>query len=175
MTMLVERVAPELVGDKSTLPVRLQARASQSAHDTISPAEAALPTSASRTPYSAPEAEAGSPSESLLSGPSETAATLNFPYNAKLCINGHEYLKRQLAKRGVAFEPFDNGIKSCADPELAQRLCDGLSSTKIDQLLRKRLRRLPHRFRRAIAPPAIATSSPSCRPSSRSLRCSTSR
>ena len=23
-----------------------------------------------------------------------------FPYNAKLCINGHEYLKRQLAKRG---------------------------------------------------------------------------
>ena len=22
-----------------------------------------------------------------------------FPYNAKLCINGHEYLKRQLAKR----------------------------------------------------------------------------
>ena len=23
-----------------------------------------------------------------------------FPYNAKLCINGHDYLKRQLAKRG---------------------------------------------------------------------------
>jgi hypothetical protein len=69
-----------------------------------------------------------------------------FPYNAKLCINGHEYLKRQLAKRGVAFEPLDNGIKSCADPKLAQRLCDGLSATKIDQLLRKWLRRLPHPF-----------------------------
>jgi hypothetical protein len=26
-----------------------------------------------------------------------------FPYNAKLCINGHDYLKRQLAKRGVAW------------------------------------------------------------------------
>ena len=25
-----------------------------------------------------------------------------FPYNAKLCINGHEYLKRQLTKRGIA-------------------------------------------------------------------------
>ena len=36
-----------------------------------------------------------------------------FPYNAKLCINGHEYLKRQLARRGVAFEALDNGIKSC--------------------------------------------------------------
>jgi hypothetical protein len=34
-----------------------------------------------------------------------------FPYNAKLCINGHEYLKRQLAKWGVAFEALDNGIK----------------------------------------------------------------
>lgn len=72
-----------------------------------------------------------------------------FPYNAKLNINGHEYLKRQLAKRGVPFEALDNGLKSCADPKLAQRLCDGLSAAKIDQLLRKWLRRLPHPFRRA--------------------------
>ncbi len=69
-----------------------------------------------------------------------------FPYNAKLCINGHEYLKRQLAKRGVAFEALDNGVKSCADPKLMQRLCDGLSADKIDRLLRKWLRRLPHPF-----------------------------
>jgi hypothetical protein len=69
-----------------------------------------------------------------------------FPYNAKLNINGHEYLKRQLTKRGVPFEPLDNGIKSCADPKLAQRLCDGLSAGRIDQLLRKWLRRLPHPF-----------------------------
>src|SRR5437763_3349108 len=69
-----------------------------------------------------------------------------FPYNAKLCINGHEYLKRQLAKRGVAFEALDNGIKSCADPKLMQRLCDELSAEKIDRLLRKWLRRLPHPF-----------------------------
>ncbi len=38
-----------------------------------------------------------------------------FPYNAKLCINGHEYVKRQLAKEGIAFEALDNGILSCAD------------------------------------------------------------
>ena len=61
----------------------------------------------------------------------------HFPYNAKLCINGNEYLKRQLAKRGDAFEALDNGIKSCADPKLAQRLCDSLSAEKIDRLLRK--------------------------------------
>ena len=49
-----------------------------------------------------------------------------FPYNAKLCINGNEYLKCQLAKRGVAFEALDNGVKSCASPKLMQRLCDEL-------------------------------------------------
>lgn len=69
-----------------------------------------------------------------------------FPYNAKLCINGHEYLKRQLTKRGVKFEALDNGIKSCADPKLMQRLCDRLSADRIDRLLRKWLRRLPHPF-----------------------------
>jgi hypothetical protein len=50
-----------------------------------------------------------------------------FPYNTKLCINGSEYLKRQLSKRGVAFEALDNGIKSYADPALLQRLADGVS------------------------------------------------
>jgi hypothetical protein len=69
-----------------------------------------------------------------------------FPYNAKLCINGHEYLKRQLAKRGVAFEALDNGIKSCANPALMQRLADGLSAGSIDRLLRRWLKRLPHPF-----------------------------
>lgn len=33
-----------------------------------------------------------------------------FPYNGKLCINGHEYLKQQLAKEGIEYEPLDNGL-----------------------------------------------------------------
>ena len=69
-----------------------------------------------------------------------------FPYNAKLCVNGHEYLKRQLAKRGVAFEALDNGILGCADPVLMQRLADELDAAKVDALLRKWLARLPHPF-----------------------------
>jgi hypothetical protein len=69
-----------------------------------------------------------------------------FPYNAKLCINGHEYVKRQLAKEGIAFEALDNGILSCADPGRLQQLCDGLSAAKIDALVRKWLARLPHPF-----------------------------
>ena len=69
-----------------------------------------------------------------------------FPYTAKLCLNGHEYVKRQLAQRGIAYEPLDNGVRSCAAPQRLQALCDGLSAAKIDALLRKWLGRLPHPF-----------------------------
>jgi hypothetical protein len=69
-----------------------------------------------------------------------------FPFNAKLCLNGHEYAKRQLARQGIAFEALDNGVLSCADPERLQKICDGLSAQKIDALLRKWLRLLPHPF-----------------------------
>lgn len=69
-----------------------------------------------------------------------------FPFNAKLCLNGHEYAKRQLARRGIVFEALDNGILSCADPKRLQQICDNLSADKINALLRKWLARLPHPF-----------------------------
>jgi len=69
-----------------------------------------------------------------------------FPFNAKLCLNGHEYAKRQLAQKGIAFEALDNGILSCAAPARLQRICDDLSAAKIDGFLRKWLRLLPHPF-----------------------------
>src|SRR6201988_5050491 len=69
-----------------------------------------------------------------------------FPFNAKLCLNGHEYAKRQLAQEGIAFKALDNGILTCADPKRLQAICDGLSAAKIDALLRKWLRLLPHPF-----------------------------
>jgi len=69
-----------------------------------------------------------------------------FPFNAKLCLNGHEYAKRQLARKGIAFAALDNGILKCADPKRLQAICNGLSAAKIDALLRKWLRLLPHPF-----------------------------
>jgi hypothetical protein len=69
-----------------------------------------------------------------------------FPYNAKLCLNGHEYVKQQLAHRGISYQPLDNGILSCADPRRVQAICDRLSPEKIDALLRKWFRKLPHPF-----------------------------
>jgi len=68
-----------------------------------------------------------------------------FPYNAKLCINGNEYAKRQAAKAGIG-AALDNGFADCDDPARLQRICDRLSAAKIDALLRKWLRLLPHPF-----------------------------
>jgi hypothetical protein len=69
-----------------------------------------------------------------------------FPYTAKLCLNGHEYVKRQLAKEGIAFQPLDNGILSCDDPQRLKKICEGLTAAKIDALLRKWLAKLPHPY-----------------------------
>jgi hypothetical protein len=69
-----------------------------------------------------------------------------FPYNAKLCLNGHEYVKCQLEQQGIAYQALDNGILSCQDPRRLQALADGLSAAKIEALLRKWLRLLPHPF-----------------------------
>ena len=69
-----------------------------------------------------------------------------FPYNGKVCLNGHEYLKRQLAREGIAFEALDNGLLRCDDPVRAQRPADGLTDTRIEALVRKWLDLLPHPF-----------------------------
>jgi hypothetical protein len=69
-----------------------------------------------------------------------------FPYTAKLCINGHEYLKQQLAQERIGFEALDNGLASCEQPERAQAICDRLSAEDIDALFRKWLQILPHPF-----------------------------
>ena len=70
----------------------------------------------------------------------------NFPYGAKLCLNGHEYLKCQLTQRGIAFEALDNGLLSCADVPAAERMANGLSAQKIEVFFRKWLARLPHPY-----------------------------
>jgi hypothetical protein len=71
-----------------------------------------------------------------------------FPYNAKVCLNGHEWLKRQLAKEGIGYEALDNGLLQCTNPKRAQALADSLSAAKIQALIRKWLARLPHPFTR---------------------------
>ena len=69
-----------------------------------------------------------------------------FPYAAKVCLNGHEWLKRQLTRRGVAYEPLDNGIRSTEDAARVQEIANQLDAATIDAVVRKWFRRLPHPF-----------------------------
>jgi hypothetical protein len=89
-----------------------------------------------------------------------------FPYNAKLCLNGHEYLKQQLDKRGIEFEALDNGLLSCENASKAQKICDGLSAEATASFASgwQSFRTLSTA---RIGQPAIATTSPCSRWSSR--------
>ena len=69
-----------------------------------------------------------------------------FPFNAKLCINGNEWAKRQAAKAGIGFTPMDNAFAAVDDVAALQAICDALGPAQIDALLRKWLARLPHPF-----------------------------
>lgn len=65
------------------------------------------------------------------------------PFPIKVCLNGHEWVKRQLQKEGIAFEPLDNGFLCCEKPERLQSLCDQLSPRQIQAFFAKWLSRLP--------------------------------
>jgi hypothetical protein len=70
-----------------------------------------------------------------------------FPFNAKLCLNGHKYAKRQFAQEGIAFEALDNGILKGANPQRLQAICDGFP---------RQDRCAPAQMAAALAPPFTA-------------------
>ncbi len=65
------------------------------------------------------------------------------PWGLKLYLNGHEWLKRQLAKEGIGFEALDNGFLSCRDPRRLQALAEELGPKHVQGFLAKWLDRLP--------------------------------
>jgi hypothetical protein len=69
-----------------------------------------------------------------------------FPYNARLCINGNEWAKRQATKAGIGFEPLDNAFAAVDDVPALQAICDRLGEQQIGALLGKWLAMLPYPF-----------------------------
>src|SRR5215469_5640621 len=65
------------------------------------------------------------------------------PWSTKLCLNGHEWAKRQLEKKKIAYEALDNGFLSCSEAGKLQKLCDSLGPDEIDRVFRKWLQRIP--------------------------------
>jgi hypothetical protein len=68
------------------------------------------------------------------------------PWSMKLCLNGHEWAKRQLDRRHITYEALDNGFLSCAEPAKLQKICDALGPEEIEP--RGRLRAQSQRARR---------------------------
>jgi hypothetical protein len=65
------------------------------------------------------------------------------PWALKICLNGHEWVKRQLEQRDIAYEALDNGFFSCADGAVLKELCDALGEKQIQAFLARWLERLP--------------------------------
>jgi len=65
------------------------------------------------------------------------------PFAIKVYLNGHEWVKAQLIKAGIAFKALDNGILSCDEPERLQAICDRLGPQHINAFFSKWLSRLP--------------------------------
>lgn len=65
------------------------------------------------------------------------------PWAIKVCLNGHEWAKRQLERAHLAYQALDNGFSQCADPERLQQLCDQLGPEHIQAFLDRWLARLP--------------------------------
>jgi len=66
-----------------------------------------------------------------------------FPFDVKVCFNGHEWVKQQLRKEGIGFEALNNGFLSCENPERLQVICHQLDAEKIQALFDRWVEQLP--------------------------------
>jgi len=66
-----------------------------------------------------------------------------FPFEVKVCFNGHEWAKQQLRQAGIGFEALDNGFAACDDPERLQEICHSLSADKIQAFFDYWVEQLP--------------------------------
>ena len=76
-------------------------------------------------------------------GPAFIKVGTYFPFPVRVCLNGHEWAKRQLEKEVIGHESLDNGFRSCANPARLQEICDSLGPEQIQAFFAKWIGRLP--------------------------------
>ena len=76
-------------------------------------------------------------------GPAFLKLGTYLPYPVKICLNGHEWVKQQLGRAGIAFTSLDNGFLTCADPSRLQTICDQLGPHDLQQFFDRWSQRLP--------------------------------
>jgi hypothetical protein len=65
-----------------------------------------------------------------------------FPFNARVCLNQHEHLARQLEEEGISFRKAANAFLSCSEPERLQQLADGFTPADLEVPIQCWLREL---------------------------------
>jgi hypothetical protein len=76
-------------------------------------------------------------------GPAFIKTVAYAPYPLWLCLNGHEWAKRQATERGLEFEPLDNGFRATADAATLAAICGSLSEREIERFFARWEARLP--------------------------------
>jgi len=66
-----------------------------------------------------------------------------FPFDVKVCFNGHEWAKQQLGKESIGFEALSNGFLSCEDQTRLQKICYQLDAEKIQALFDRWVEQIP--------------------------------
>ncbi len=66
-----------------------------------------------------------------------------FPFDIKVCFNGHEWAKQQLRKEGIHFEALSNGFLACEMPTRLQEICHQLDALKIQALFDRWVEQIP--------------------------------
>ncbi len=79
-------------------------------------------------------------------GPAFVKTCASAPFPLWLCLNGHEWAKRQAEEAGLSFAALDNGFRSCADREALAAICARLSERDVWAFFRRYERLLPSPF-----------------------------
>jgi hypothetical protein len=79
-------------------------------------------------------------------GPAFVKTCAYAPYPLWLCLNGHEWAKRQAEKARLSFVPLDNGFRSTADADALAAICARLSERHVWAFFRRYERLLPSPF-----------------------------
>jgi hypothetical protein len=68
------------------------------------------------------------------------------PYPVWLCLNGHQWAKRQAEQVGLSFEALDNGFRSVEDADALAAICARLGAREVWAFFRRWERALPSPF-----------------------------
>jgi hypothetical protein len=68
------------------------------------------------------------------------------PFQVRVWLNGHQWLRQHLQRSHHAYEPLDNGIAAVDDPVALDRLCGRFTAAHIQRFFDRWLYRLPNPF-----------------------------